>query len=30
MARPAHYEATGARIDKIVVGPYETNVFVLR
>ena len=30
MARPAHYEATGARIDKLVVGPYENNVFVLR
>jgi len=30
MARPAHYDASGARIDKIVVGPYENNVFVLR
>lgn len=28
--RPAHYEATGVRIDKIVVGPYENNVFVVR
>jgi glyoxylase-like metal-dependent hydrolase (beta-lactamase superfamily II) len=30
MARPAHYDATDVRIDKIVVGPYENNVFVLR
>jgi glyoxylase-like metal-dependent hydrolase (beta-lactamase superfamily II) len=30
MARPPHYEASGARIDKLVVGPYENNVFVLR
>jgi glyoxylase-like metal-dependent hydrolase (beta-lactamase superfamily II) len=30
MARPAHYEDTGARIDKLVVGPFENNVFVLR
>jgi glyoxylase-like metal-dependent hydrolase (beta-lactamase superfamily II) len=29
-ARPAHYETTDVRIDKIVVGPYENNVFVLR
>jgi glyoxylase-like metal-dependent hydrolase (beta-lactamase superfamily II) len=29
-ARPAHYETAGVRIDKIVVGPYENNVFVLR
>ena len=28
--RPAHYDATGARIDKIVVGPFENNVFILR
>ncbi len=28
--QPAHYEATGVRIDKIVVGPYENNVFVVR
>ena len=28
--RPAHYETTEARIDKIVVGPYENNVFILR
>ena len=25
-----HYETTDVRIDKIVVGPYENNVFVLR
>jgi len=30
MARPAHYEATDVRIDKIVVGPYENNVFIVR
>jgi glyoxylase-like metal-dependent hydrolase (beta-lactamase superfamily II) len=30
MARPAHYEDAGARIDKLVVGPFENNVFVLR
>ena len=30
MARPPHYDATDVRIDKIVVGPYENNVFVLR
>ncbi len=30
MARPAHYDASDVRIDKIVVGPYENNVFVLR
>ena len=29
-ARPAHYEGSGVRIDKIVVGPFENNVFVLR
>lgn len=29
-ARPAHYEDAGVRIDKIVVGPFENNVFVLR
>ncbi len=28
--QPAHFEATGVRIDKIVVGPYENNVFVVR
>jgi glyoxylase-like metal-dependent hydrolase (beta-lactamase superfamily II) len=29
-ARPAHYETSELRIDKLVVGPYENNVFVLR
>ena len=30
LTRPAHYETTDVRIDKLVVGPYENNVFVLR
>jgi glyoxylase-like metal-dependent hydrolase (beta-lactamase superfamily II) len=30
LTRPAHYETAGVRIEKIVVGPYENNVFVLR
>ncbi len=30
MARVAHYEDTGVRIEKIVVGPFENNVFVVR
>lgn len=28
--RPAHYEDVDVRIDKIVVGPFENNVFVIR
>jgi glyoxylase-like metal-dependent hydrolase (beta-lactamase superfamily II) len=28
--RPAHYEDSAVRIDKLVVGPFENNVFVLR
>jgi glyoxylase-like metal-dependent hydrolase (beta-lactamase superfamily II) len=28
--RPAHYETGDVRIDKIVVGPFENNVFVVR
>ena len=28
--RPAHYETSDVRIDKMVVGPYENNVCVLR
>jgi len=28
--RPPHYEETDVRIDKIVVGPFENNVFVVR
>ncbi len=30
MARLAHYEDPSVRIDKLVVGPFENNVFVLR
>ncbi|MGQ0824009.1 MAG: MBL fold metallo-hydrolase [Actinomycetota bacterium] len=30
MKRPAHYESTDVRIDKLVVGPFENNVFVVR
>lgn len=30
MSRPAHYEAADVRIDKVVVGPFENNVFVVR
>src|SRR6187397_3644327 len=30
MPRPAHYETPAVRIEKIVVGPVENNVFVLR
>ena len=30
MPRPAHFEDTDVRIDKLVVGPFENNVFVLR
>jgi glyoxylase-like metal-dependent hydrolase (beta-lactamase superfamily II) len=30
VARPAHYDDPAFRIDKIVVGPFENNVFVLR
>jgi glyoxylase-like metal-dependent hydrolase (beta-lactamase superfamily II) len=30
MARPAHFEDTGVRIEKLVVGPFENNVFVVR
>jgi glyoxylase-like metal-dependent hydrolase (beta-lactamase superfamily II) len=29
-APPAHYETAGVRIDKLVVGPFENNVFVVR
>jgi glyoxylase-like metal-dependent hydrolase (beta-lactamase superfamily II) len=28
--RPAHYDTSDVRIDKIVVGGYENNVFVMR
>jgi glyoxylase-like metal-dependent hydrolase (beta-lactamase superfamily II) len=30
MARPPHYETSDVRIDKLVVGPFENNVFVVR
>lgn len=30
MRLPVHYESDGARIEKVVVGPFENNVFVLR
>ena len=30
VARPAHYEDAGVRIDKLIVGPFENNVFVVR
>ena len=29
-SRPAHYESADVRIDKIVVGPFENNVFLVR
>src|SRR3954453_16797861 len=30
MSRPAHYETPTVRVEKLVVGPYENNVFVVR
>ena len=30
MSRPAHYEDSSLRVDKLVVGPFENNVFVVR
>ena len=30
MVRRAHYEDTGVRVDKLIVGPFENNVFVIR
>ena len=30
MSRPPHFEDSDVRIDKLVVGPFENNVFVLR
>ena len=30
MPRPAHYETPTVRIEKLVVGPFENNVFVVR
>src|SRR5436309_5039422 len=28
--RPAHYDTGTVRVDKIVVGPYENNAYVVR
>jgi glyoxylase-like metal-dependent hydrolase (beta-lactamase superfamily II) len=28
--RPAHYEDADVRVDKLVVGPFENNVFIVR
>jgi glyoxylase-like metal-dependent hydrolase (beta-lactamase superfamily II) len=28
--RPAHYESTAVRVDKVIVGPFENNAFVVR
>jgi glyoxylase-like metal-dependent hydrolase (beta-lactamase superfamily II) len=28
--RPAHYDVAAVRVDKLVVGPFENNVFVVR
>jgi glyoxylase-like metal-dependent hydrolase (beta-lactamase superfamily II) len=30
VARPAHLEDSDVRIDKLIVGPFENNVFVMR
>src|SRR5712692_3001731 len=30
MPRPAHYETSDVRIEKLIVGPVENNVFVVR
>jgi glyoxylase-like metal-dependent hydrolase (beta-lactamase superfamily II) len=30
MARPAHFEDSDVRVDKLVVGPFENNVFIVR
>ncbi|MFI5053681.1 MAG: MBL fold metallo-hydrolase [Acidimicrobiia bacterium] len=30
MPRPAHYDTSDVRIEKIIVGPFENNVFVVR
>ena len=30
MTRPAHFEDADVRVDKLIVGPYENNVFVVR
>jgi glyoxylase-like metal-dependent hydrolase (beta-lactamase superfamily II) len=28
--RPAHFEDTDVRVDKLIVGPFENNVFIVR
>ena len=28
--RPAHYESTAVRVEKVVVGPYENNAYLVR
>jgi glyoxylase-like metal-dependent hydrolase (beta-lactamase superfamily II) len=30
MAVPAHFQDSGVRIDKLIVGPFENNVFIVR
>ena len=30
MARRAHFEDSGVRVDKLIVGPFENNAFVVR
>jgi glyoxylase-like metal-dependent hydrolase (beta-lactamase superfamily II) len=30
VATPAHFECPGVRIDKLIVGPFENNVFIVR
>src|SRR5574341_1832137 len=30
MVRPAHFEDSDVRVDKLVVGPFENNVFIVR
>jgi glyoxylase-like metal-dependent hydrolase (beta-lactamase superfamily II) len=30
MVRRAHYEDSGVRVDKLIVGPFENNAFVVR
>jgi glyoxylase-like metal-dependent hydrolase (beta-lactamase superfamily II) len=29
-SRPAHWNASGVRVDKVVVGPFENNAYVVR
>ena len=30
MSRPAHFEDARVRVDKLIVGPFENNVFIVR